>query len=53
MCCENCPRYTSCEEEGHLNDLCCVSCSDYQFCHGKRGAADKDTEESDGEFDDL
>ena len=46
MCCEICPRYTTCEEEGHLSDLCCVSCADYKSCLGDEKDIDESTDES-------
>lgn len=52
MCCEICPRYTACEEEDHLNDLCCVSCSDYKSCHGAEKEAGEQDEVTD-EFESV
>lgn len=51
MCCEICPRYTSCEEEGHLNELCCRTCPEYSSCYkgdaGKVGELDETEDELD------
>ncbi len=54
MCCEVCPRYTSCEEEGHLNELCCTSCPDYSSCYKKDdNETDADPEDREGEYDEV
>jgi hypothetical protein len=50
MCCEICPRYVACEEEEHLNDLCCVSCSDYKSCYNKDEEKSGDEDEVTDEF---
>ena len=51
MCCEICPRYTACEEEGHLDDSCCVSCSERLSCRDEDpvGGSER-TEESEEEL---
>jgi hypothetical protein len=45
MCCEICPNYPHCEEEGHLNKSCCNTCPDYLSCYG----ASETEEEADSE----
>jgi hypothetical protein len=44
MCCEICPRYASCEEEGNLSKTCCVSCPDKASCFDDVDAEPDDTE---------
>jgi len=53
MCCEICPRFVACEEEGHISDLCCVSCSDYKSCHNSDDEKSKDSDELTDEFDNV
>jgi len=51
-CCDICPRYTSCEEEGHLNNMCCISCPEYPSCH-EDAKGKKDSDDLDGGFDEV
>jgi len=53
MCCEICPRYTACEEEGHLNDLCCASCADCRSCHEEGAAKSKGEDALTDEFENV
>lgn len=53
MCCEICPRFTNCEEEGHINELCCAACADYSSCHGKDRAGSKSEDELEDELDEV
>ncbi|MFA5146904.1 MAG: hypothetical protein WC515_06010 [Candidatus Omnitrophota bacterium] len=50
MCCEICPRYVSCEEEGHLDNTCCTACPEQVSCSGGEAS---DQEETAGEEDEL
>ena len=34
MCCEECPKYESCEENDRLKDNCCSKCPEYYNCVG-------------------
>jgi hypothetical protein len=46
MCCDTCPRYMNCENEGSLSDLCCETCPDYAACH-------KESEPEGDELDEI
>lgn len=48
MCCEICPDYWECEEEGRLKENCCRECPDYEECMGE---GREDFEEDYGEED--
>ena len=50
MCCEICPRYTNCEEDGHLNESCCASCPERSSCRDENGSKDKDPSEPEDEL---
>lgn len=45
MCCEICPNFAKCEEEGNVTDTCCATCSDYKSCHDKAGGEGKESDE--------
>ena len=47
MCCEICPSFMKCEEEGVLDDLCCRSCSEYDSCNGNNDDSSDDDESGD------
>ncbi|MEO0119307.1 MAG: hypothetical protein ABIK60_02035 [candidate division WOR-3 bacterium] len=32
MCCEICPDYYDCENEGKIKENCCSGCPDYEEC---------------------
>ena len=50
MCCEICPRYTNCEEEGHLNESCCISCMDHSSCFKEKAGRNKTEDALEDDF---